>query len=69
MRHQVQKHKKFNNKDKNHRDAMIRNLAAALIDHGSIETTEKRAKALIPVVDRLINTAKEDNAMNAIRKA
>jgi len=48
---------------------MMRNLAAALIEHGSIETTEKRAKALIPVIDRLMNTAKEENTMNAIRKA
>lgn len=69
MRHKVLKRKKFNNKDKNHRDAMIRNLVGALIDHGSIETTEKRAKVLIPVIDRLINVAKGDNKMNAIRQA
>ena len=68
MRHQVRKHKKFNRKDKNHRDAMLRNLVSALIEHGSIQTTEKRAKAMVPVIDRLMNIAKEDNLMNAIRK-
>lgn len=46
---------------------MIRNLAGALIQHGKIETTEKRAKALIPVIDGLMNEAKNTNEMNAIR--
>jgi len=41
-----------------HRQALICNLASALITHGKIRTTEAKAKALKPVIDKLITTAK-----------
>ena len=69
MRHKVRKHKKFNNKDKNHRDAMLRNLVGQLFIHKSIMTTQKRAKAITPIVDKLLNIAKSEDKMNAIRQA
>lgn len=34
------------------------NLASALITHGKIKTTEAKAKALKPLIDKLITTAK-----------
>lgn len=44
---------------KAHRDAMLRNMAMSLFEHRLIKTTDSRAKALRPVVDRIISTAKK----------
>ena len=41
-----------------HRRAMMRNLATALFQHGRIETTAAKAKALRPVAERLITLGK-----------
>jgi large subunit ribosomal protein L17 len=41
-----------------HRRAMLSNLAAALITHGRIETTLTKAKALRPFVEKVITKAK-----------
>ncbi len=68
MRHRVRKHLKFNNKTFAHRDAMQRNLVTALFLHKSIKTTEKRAKSIIPLVDKLINIVNTKDEMNAIRQ-
>jgi large subunit ribosomal protein L17 len=45
---------------KPHREAMLANMAMSLVQHRMIKTTEAKAKALRPVVDRLITTAKKD---------
>ena len=45
---------------KPHREAMLRNMAASLIQHRVIETTDAKAKELRRVVDRVISTAKKD---------
>ena len=45
---------------KPHREAMLANMAMSLFTHRMIKTTDARAKALRPVVDRLITTAKKD---------
>ncbi len=68
MRHRVRKHLKFNNKCFQHRDAMLRNLATALFLHKSLKTTNKRAKAVLPLVDKLINIVNTKDEMNAIRE-
>lgn len=47
------------NRDGDHRRAMLRNLAAGLFEHGEIETTMPKAKAVQPFVERLITTAKK----------
>ena len=56
MRHNVG-HKKLGRVTE-HRIAMLRNQAAALIRHERIETTIPKAKALRPFVERLITIAK-----------
>jgi len=43
-----------------HRKATMANMAMSLFTHRMIKTTDARAKALKPVVDRLISTAKKD---------
>jgi large subunit ribosomal protein L17 len=59
MRHGRKIHKL--DRPKAHRTALISNLATALLTHGRIKTTESKAKALKPVVDRLIATAKKND--------
>ena len=41
-----------------HRRAMLRNLAAGLFEHGQIETTLPKARAVHPFVEKLITMAK-----------
>jgi large subunit ribosomal protein L17 len=41
-----------------HREAMLSNLAAALITHGRIQTTLTKAKALRPFIEKVITKAK-----------
>jgi len=36
--------------------------------HKTITTTEKRAKAIIPMIDKVINVANTKDEMNAIRQ-
>ena len=42
-----------------HRRAMLSNLAASLITHGRIQTTLTKAKALRPFVEKVITKAKQ----------
>ena len=57
MRHRIAG--KQLNVQSNHRRAMLRNLAAALFEHGRIETTMAKAKAVQPFVERLITIARK----------
>ncbi|MBM3865277.1 MAG: 50S ribosomal protein L17 [Verrucomicrobia bacterium] len=41
-----------------HRRAMLSNLAASLIEHGRIETTLTKAKALRPFIEKAVTKAK-----------
>jgi len=43
-----------------HRDAMLANMAMSLFLHRMIRTTDAKAKALQPVVDRIIAKAKQN---------
>lgn len=41
-----------------HRESMLSNLAASLIEHGRIQTTLTKAKALRPFIEKVITKAK-----------
>ncbi|MAI66505.1 MAG: 50S ribosomal protein L17 [Phycisphaerales bacterium] len=56
MRHRI--HGKQLCRDSEHRTAMLRNLAAGLFEHGQIETTLPKAKAVQPFVEKIITIAK-----------
>ncbi|HDZ22056.1 hypothetical protein LCGC14_0486350 [marine sediment metagenome] len=56
MRHRVDGKKL--NRTTSHRKALWRNMAAALLQHGAIRTTEPKAKQLRRFVEKLITTAK-----------
>ncbi len=52
MRHQRSGRKL--GRDAAHRKALYANLAAALIEHGRIKTTEAKAKAVKPIAEQMI---------------
>ena len=47
-----------------HRQALMRNMAAALIKHEQIKTTLPKAKALRPYVEKLVTLAKKGGLSN-----
>ncbi len=57
MRHQ--KHRHTLGVKKEHRSALLANLASSLIKHGRIRTTTAKAKALRPFVERIVTLAKK----------
>lgn len=50
------------------RNRLLRNLATSLVLYEKIETTEAKAKAVLPMVERLITTARK-NDLAARRRA
>jgi large subunit ribosomal protein L17 len=52
-----------------HRKMLLRNLATALLEHGKITTTLTKAKAVQPVVEKLITTARGGFDLNQFRRA
>ncbi len=67
MRHRVKKVRI--GIDKDHRTSLMRNLAMAVIIYDKIKTTEAKAKAVQPFVERLINIAKsKKDKRSAIRE-
>ena len=59
MRHRSA-HRKLGRKTE-HRISLLRNLAASLISHGRIRTTEAKAKELRPFVEKLVTLGKRDS--------
>lgn len=59
MRHRV-KSKKLN-RDTHHRKALFRNLVRSLVEHGSITTTEIKAKEAKRIADKLIGKSKDNS--------
>jgi large subunit ribosomal protein L17 len=57
MRHK--KHHSSLGVTREHRRAMMSNLAASLITHGRIQTTLTKAKALRPFIEKVITKAKQ----------
>ncbi len=61
------RHRKHSNQlgvKKEHREALLANLSTALIAHGKIKTTLKKAKALRPFVEKVITLAKKGSLHN-----
>lgn len=56
MRHRVAG--KTLSRDKDHREALVRNLATQLFLHGAIETTEAKAEFVQAYAEKLITLAK-----------
>jgi large subunit ribosomal protein L17 len=65
MRHNVQKLKLGLPRDQ--RKNLIGNLATSLVLHEKIKTTVAKAKALQPIMDKIINMAKQESRKDAIR--
>jgi len=66
MRHGKQRHKL--SRDSAHRKALLRNLSRELIDHERIKTSQAKAKAVKPEVEKLITLAK-GGSLHARRQA
>ncbi|MER3408787.1 MAG: 50S ribosomal protein L17 [Thermoleophilia bacterium] len=66
MRHQRQGKKL--GRDSAHRRALYANLAGALIEHGRVQTTEAKAKAVRPVVEKMITLGRRGD-IHARRQA
>ena len=56
MRHRRNRHKL--SRDAAHRKALLRNLSKQLIEHERIRTSQAKAKAVKPEVEKLITLAK-----------
>lgn len=52
-----------------HRRSLLSNQACALIQHGRIRTTLAKAKALRPVVEKLVTLTKKEDGVHARRMA
>ena len=50
-----------------HRRAMLSNLAASLIEHGRIQTTLTKAKALRPFIEKAITKAKRASGITPVQ--
>ena len=66
MRHQKTRHKL--SRDSAHRKSLLANLCVEVIDHERIKTTEAKAKAARPEIERLITLAKRGD-LHARRQA
>ncbi|MBT4384764.1 50S ribosomal protein L17 [Candidatus Peregrinibacteria bacterium] len=66
MRHKV-KRKKLN-MQRDHRKALLRNLATSIILFENVKTTSAKAKQVRPIVERLITKAKTKDTVTAIRQ-
>jgi large subunit ribosomal protein L17 len=66
MRHQRQRYQL--SRSASHRKALLANLVKEIIDHERIQTTEAKAKAVKPEVEKLITLAKRGD-LHARRQA
>ena len=66
MRHQRQRYQL--SRSSSHRKALLMNLCKEVIDHERIETTETKAKAVKPEVEKLITLARRGD-LHARRQA
>ncbi|MBI2569663.1 MAG: 50S ribosomal protein L17 [Candidatus Schekmanbacteria bacterium] len=68
MRHQRRRSRL--SRPSGHREAMLQNLAAAVLEHGKVQTTLPKAKEVRSLVERIITLGKrEENRLHARRQA
>jgi len=66
VRHNKTRHKL--SRDSAHRKALLQNLSKEVIEHGRIKTSQAKAKAVKPELEKLITLAKDDT-LHARRQA
>ena len=66
MRHQKNRHKL--SRDASHRKALLRNLCREVLEHERIQTSQAKARAAKPQVEKLITLAKRGD-LHARRQA
>ena len=66
MRHQKNRHKL--SRDSAHRKSLLMNLSKEIIEHERVKTTEAKAKAVKPEIEKLITLAKRGD-LHARRQA
>jgi large subunit ribosomal protein L17 len=66
MRHRKSRHKL--SRDAAHRKAMLRNLSRQVIEHERVQTSQAKAKAVKPEVEKLITLGKRGD-LHARRRA
>lgn len=65
MRHRI--YGKHLGRDKDERDNLFRGLVQALFTCGSIQTSETKAKAIKPLIDKIINSAKNKDVKGQLQ--
>lgn len=55
-------------RERDTRRALFRGLTISLISHGKINTTKAKAKAIVPMIDKLVNLSKKKDQAS-LRKA
>lgn len=65
MRHRI--YGKKLGRNKNERSALFKSLVQELVLHGTITTTEPKAKAIKGLVDKIINLAKSKNSQRLLQ--
>ena len=51
---------------RDYRNSLMRNLATSLVLYEEIKTTQAKAKAVIPIVERLLQVAKKTNSTDTL---
>lgn len=57
------------NKSRAHTGAVVRSLITALVKHGRIKTTAKKAKILCAEIEKLVSRSKKRDQVQAVREA
>lgn len=67
MRHR-KKNLKMSGKQRDHREALLRNLATSIILFEKVKTTKAKARQVRPIVEKLITKAKTKDKVEAVRQ-
>lgn len=65
VRHRV--YGKHLGRNKNERTSLFKNLVSSLFTHGTIETSQTKARAIKGMVDKIINLAKNKNSQHMLQ--